>query len=214
MDIEKNFILNKKIIAIIRGLSAEQCLKTANALNKGGISLVEITFDQKSSDNYKSTLDAISKISENCSDKILVGAGTVMSVNQLELAAKHGARYIVSPNSDRMIIEKTKELGLISIPGAFSPTEIAEAYNWGADFVKLFPVNFLGAEYVKTICAPLSHIPIMAVGSVNSSNIKGYLKAGCIGAGVGSCVILKDKIIAGDYESVTYAAESLCRAAD
>jgi 2-dehydro-3-deoxyphosphogluconate aldolase/(4S)-4-hydroxy-2-oxoglutarate aldolase len=210
MEDIKEFILRNKIIAIIRGLNSKECINTAKALYDGGINLVEVTFDQKSHDNYKQTTDAISGIAEKFDGMIAVGAGTVMTLEQLELAAKAGARYIISPDSNQNIIKKTKELGLISMPGAFSPTEVVCAYNWGADFVKLFPANILGIDYIKAVCAPISHIPIMAVGGVNKDNIKSYLDAGCVGAGVGSCLFNKEYIKKGYFNKITQAAKDMC----
>ena len=106
------------------------------------------------------------------------------------------------------VIKKTKELGLVSIPGAFSPTEISMAKRLGADFVKVFPVNYLGSRYIKDLKAPLSHIKLLAVGGITAENLNEYLDAGASGVGIGSGVVNKAKIAENDWESITRFAKS------
>ena len=137
----------------------------------------------------------------------MIGAGTVLTEEQVVLTAKAGGRFIISPNTDRQVIEKTKELGLISMPGAYTPSEIADAHKYGADFVKLFPVTALGAAYVKAVRAPLSHIPLLAVGGVDLSNLEEYAKAGVVGFGIGGNIIDKKLLDAQDYPAITRLAE-------
>lgn len=198
-------ILNEKIIAIIRGMSCEVIGNLIKAYSAGGIHCVEVTFNQCSDDNYKETLDAINLISQT--EGMVAGAGTVMNVEQVRLAAKAGAQYIISPNVDEDVIKETKKLGMVSIPGAMTPSEIAYAYKMGADIVKLFPTANLGLSYVKNIKAPLSHIRIQATGGVTPENIADYLKAGCVSAGVGGKLVDKKAIAEGDYQKIEEAAK-------
>ena len=198
-------ILNEKIIAIIRGMSCEVVEKLAHAYAKGGIHCVEVTFDQTSEENRLVTLEAIRMLSKM--EGMCPGAGTVMTAEQVRLAAEAGAKYIISPNVDAEVIAETKKLGLISIPGALTPTEIAYAYKLGADIVKLFPTSELGLSYVKNIKAPLKHIPIQATGGVTPENIVDYIKAGCVCAGVGGKLVNKEAIAKGDYEAIAEAAK-------
>ena len=146
-------IKKEKLIAIVRGIAPEKCLKVAGALYAGGFRLVEITFDQKNPDSWATTAAAIKAISEAYSGTMEVGAGTVTSVELVELAASAGAKYIISPDTNIDVIKRTRELGLVSMPGALTPTEILTAYNNGADFVKLFPIANLGPAYVKAVRA-------------------------------------------------------------
>jgi len=202
----------EKVIAIVRGVSSDRILDVAKALYDGGIRLLEVTFDQSSAEKQRDTAVSIRKIAEQFSGKIVVGAGTVTSVELVEMAAKAGAKYIISPDTNEAVIKKTRELGLVSMPGALMPTEVMNAHRWGADFVKLFPVGNLGSGYVKAIKAPLNHVKLLAVGGVNADNVAEYLRAGCCGAGVGGNLVNKKWIEAGAYEKLTEAASELVQA--
>ena len=204
-------VLDKKIIAIIRGMDPEICVKLAEAFYEGGINMVEVTFNQAKPDEFYKTTDAIKAIREKFDGKILVGAGTVITIEQLKMAADAGAQYIISTSVDVDIIKKTVEMGLISMPGAMTPTEIVTAYNAGASFVKVFPIGDLGASYMKAVKAPLSHIPMLAVGGVNPDNVGEFIKAGAVGAGVGGNLTNKAWIAAGEYDKITEVAATLVK---
>ena len=128
------------------------------------------------------------------------------------MTARAGGAFIISPDTDVDVIKKTRELGLVSMPGAMTPSEIKAAHNAGADFVKLFPVGDLGASYLKAVKAPLSHIKMMAVGGVNEENAAQFLKAGAVGLGVGGNLAKKEWIEAGEFEKLTAAAKVLVEA--
>ena len=204
-------VLDKKIIAIIRGMDPEICVKLAEAFYRGGINMVEVTFNQAKPEEFYKTADAIKAIREKFDGKIYVGAGTVITQEQLKMAAEAGAQYIISPSVDVEIIKKTVEMGLVSMPGAMTPTEIVTAYNAGADFVKVFPIGDLGASYMKAVKAPLSHIPMLAVGGVNPENVSEFIKAGAVGAGVGGNLTNKAWIAAGEYDKITEVAATLIK---
>ena len=202
-------IQQEKVIAILRGLTVSQAVAAARALYDGGITLVEVTFDQSCPERFTQTAQAISAIREAMGDNILVGAGTVTSPELAELAYQAGAAYIISPDTDKAVIQRTGELGMVSIPGAYTPTEAKQAYNAGADFVKLFPAS--NPEYLKAICAPLSHIPFLAVGGVNAQNAADFLKAGAAGVGLGSCLVNKKWVQAGEFDKITEEAKLLLK---
>ena len=174
-------ILQNKIIAIVRGLEGEKTLRLAEALYKGGIKLIEVTFNLSSPEKFSVTTDAIAAINKHFGDKVLAGAGTVTTPELVKMAAEAGAKYIISPNTDADVIKATRVLGLVSMPGALTPTEVMAAHNAGADFVKVFPASNLGSSYIKALRAPVSHVKLMAVGGINENNIKEYLDAGCVG---------------------------------
>lgn len=199
-------ILDKKIISIVRGVETEKILKIAEALYEGGVTLIEVTFNQKNPESWQETADAIAAIHANMGDKMFVGAGTVTSVELVEMAAKAGAGYIISPDTDPAVIRRTKELGLVSLPGAYTPTEAKLAHNSGADFVKLFPCVGDAPAYLKAVCAPMSHIKFLAVGGVNADNTADFLKAGAVGIGAGSCLVNKKWVDAGEYYKITEEA--------
>lgn len=200
-------ILEKKVIAIVRGADESQALAIAKVLYEGGVTMVEVTFNQKDPSTHISTANAIRSIKGEMGDKILVGAGTVTSVKLAEMAAEAGAQYIISPDTDPEVIRRTRELGLVSIPGAYTPTEAKQAHNAGADFVKLFPCVGDAPAYLKAICAPFNHIRFLAVGGVNADNADDFLKAGAVGVGVGSCLANKKWADAGEYWRITEEAK-------
>ncbi len=204
-------IRDKKIIAIVRGVDEVQALAIAKALYEGGITMVEVTFNQKNPDQFINTANAIRAINAEMGDKMLVGAGTVTSVELVEMAKDAGAKYIISPDADVEVIKKTRELGLVSLPGAYTPTEAKQAYNAGADMVKLFPCVGDAPAYLKAICAPFNHIPFLAVGGVNADNAADFLKAGAVGVGVGGSLVNKKWADAGEYWRITEEAKKLIR---
>lgn len=204
-------IREEKIIAILRGMDMEQTVNIAKALYDGGVSLIEVTFNQKYPENFHETTDCIRAIREAMGDKMLVGAGTVTSVELVELAAQAGVLFMISPDTDGNVIRRTRELGLVSIPGAYTATEAKQAYLAGADFVKLFPCVGDAQAYVKALCAPFNHIPFLAVGGVNADNAADFIKAGAVGVGVGSCLANKKWAEAGQYYRITEEAKKFVR---
>ena len=202
-DIEKN-----KIIVIMRGFTEEQLIRSVEAMEAGGIKLVEVTFDQSGATPDSETADKIRALKEHFGDRVRVGAGTVMTEAQAELAYNAGAEFIISPDSYEGVIRKTRELGMVSIPGVFTPTEAANAHRWGADFVKLFPNSELKISYLKALTVPLSHIKFLAVGGVDAGNLTDYLAAGAKGVGVATAIADKKAIFAGDYEEITRRAKA------
>lgn len=203
-----NKILEGKIIAIVRGIPSDEVVALAEALVKGGISCIEVTFDQSSEEKARDTLKAISNISQKLGDQVCVGAGTVMTVQQVEAAAAAGAEYMISPNTNAAVIARTKELDKVSIPGAMTPSEVADAYEMGADIVKMFPAGVLGAAYIKAVKAPLKHIPVTAVGGVNPGNCADFIRAGAVGVGVGGNLVSPQLVREGRFDEITAIAKS------
>lgn len=206
-------VLKKKIIVIMRGMTREQLVKTVEAMYKGGIGLVEVTFDQSGKIPDEVTAENIRTLTDTFEGRVLVGAGTVMSMEQVELAYKAGAKYIISPDSCREVIERTVELGMVSMPGVFTPTEAANAHRWGADFVKLFPNSEVNISYLKCLTVPLSHIRFLAVGGVNADNLADYLAAGAVGVGVATSIVNKKLIAEEKYDEITKLALAHTKAA-
>ena len=204
-------IKEARIIAIIRGVETEKLIPLAEALYQGGIRFLEITYKDDFSEDLK-TSEKIKLLKTAMGEKMHIGAGTVLSEKQVALTAEAGGEFIISPNTDAAVIKQTKKLGLISIPGALTPTEIVSAKNAGADFVKLFPVTTLGSQYVKAITAPLSSIPLLAVGGVNLTNIQEYLDAGVLGFGIGANIIDKKYVDAEKFDRIEDLARQYVRA--
>lgn len=202
-----NLIQEKKIIAICRGIYGQDLLDLAAALARGGVVLIEVTFDQSDPENLVKTGEAIRALKTHC-PQMKTGAGTVVTLEQLDAAYEAGAEFIISPNTDASIIKKTKELGLVSIPGSMTPSEIAAAATAGADFVKLFPAAQLGTSFVKAVLAPLNNVKLLATGGINEINLSEFLKAGCVGAGVGGKLCDKSLIASKAFDQVEEVARS------
>lgn len=209
MDI-KDTIFDSRIIAIARGFYGEELIRASLALYGAGVRAFEVTFEQDKP--LVRTAEAIVRLTESLPSDAVVGAGTVMDADQTRLAREAGASFIISPNTDRAVIESTKELGMVSIPGAMTPSEIASAYSFGADIVKVFPAGVLGIEYFKAVRAPLKHIPMAAVAGITPQNIREFRDAGASAFGISSSLYMRESIAKGDYESIAHAAEAFYKA--
>lgn len=173
--------LDYKIVAILRGMPPKDIVPIANALYAGGIRILEITL------NSTDALPLIEKLSGVFKDRMLIGAGTVLNTTDAANAITAGAAFLISPSLDVAVIKAAKNAGVVSIPGAFTPTEILNAHNYGADIVKVFPA--LDATYIKNILAPLHHIPVMPTGGIDAANIKSFADAGAVAFGIGSALV-------------------------
>ena len=184
-------LLQYKIIAIIRGAQPADVAPIADALYKGGVRAVEITL------NSDRAFEVIGQLSTTMKNKLLVGAGTVLDAASAAAAIDAGAQFIIAPSLDLDTIELTKERGKVSIPGAFTATEIVTAYKAGADLIKVFPAS--NPQYIKDLKGPLNHIPMMPTGGVNLANIKDFQKAGAVAFGIGSSLVDTKQAIADEY---------------
>ena len=206
------YVEQRKIVAIVRGLEPDYLLRLGHALEEGGIGLMEVTYDQRAPESWAATAKAIQAVEEEFGERLLVGAGTVITPEQVRLTYEAGGHYLVTPTTQPEIIRMGKDLGLGLFPGAFSATEILSAYEAGADAVKVFPASCVGPGYIKAIRGPLSHIPLMAVGGINEKNAADYLKAGCVGLGVGGNLVNKEWIRNGEWEKISALARAFMAA--
>lgn len=202
-----NAIKERKIIAIVRGVEPKKLVPLAKALYDGGIRLMEITYSADGSVSDEETAAAVGALANEFDGRMYIGSGTVLTREQVKRTNDAGGRFIISPNTDAEVIRYTKELGMVSIPGALTPSEAEAANRAGADFVKLFPVTSMGVSYVKAIAAPLSHIRFLAVGGITPENIGEYLDIGVCGFGIGSNIINKEYIAEENYEKITASAK-------
>ena len=202
-------VLDGRIIAIIRGFAPDVCLKLAEAYARGGIRLVEVTFNQKSPETWKDTAAAIRAIKERFSGSVRVGAGTVLAEEQLDMCEQAGGEYMITPNVNTALIRECVRRGLVAMPGALTPSEAVDAWEAGASFVKIFPAGSLGPAYVKAVRAPLSHIPFLAVGGISPENVADFMRVGCVGVGVGGNLTNKEWIAAGEWSRIEDVARQL-----
>ncbi len=200
-------ILQEKIVVIVRGVERKDLIPLAQAMYDGGIRLLELTYSADGSVPDEENADRIRMLVEHFQGKMLIGAGTVLTEKQVELTKKAGGLFIISPDMCPEVILRTRELDLVSMPGAVTPTEIQTAHKAGADFVKIFPATNLGPAYFKAVKAPLSHIRLMAVGGVKEDNLQSYLASGACGVGLGANIVDKSLIAKGDFAGITALAE-------
>jgi 2-dehydro-3-deoxyphosphogluconate aldolase / (4S)-4-hydroxy-2-oxoglutarate aldolase len=184
-------ILKNKIIAIIRGANPDDVSKIAIALQQGGVTILEVTL------NSQSAFSVIKDLSNKFSNGMLIGAGTVLDVEAAKTAIDAGARFIVSPNINVQTIDLTKKYGAVSIPGAYTATEVVNAHASGGDIIKIFPAT--SAEYLRVLQGPLSHIPMMPTGGISLENIGEFKKTGAAAFGIGTSLVDTKKEITDEY---------------
>ena len=176
---------------------AKDAVPTANAMVAGGIDVMEITF------RTAAAPDAIEAVAKNCPD-MLVGAGTILNLEQCKLAVARGAKFIVSPGFDAQVVSWCIENGIAVTPGCVTPTEITAAVNMGLKVVKFFPANVYGGlNAMKNLSAPFVGVKFMPTGGVNAQNLREYIDAPFIHAVGGSWVCPKADIAAGNFEKIT-----------
>ena len=203
------WVAREKVVAIVRGAESSVCTRVAEARYAGGIRLMEITYDQRSPESWEDTAAAIGQTARRFEGRMLGGAGTVTEPGLVELTHRAGGCFIISPDTNEAVIRRTRELDMVSMPGAMTPTEILTAHLAGADFVKLFPAAGLGPAYLRAVCAPLSHVKIMVVGGIDEKNVSAFLAAGAAGAGVGGNLANRQWIRDGAWDKITQAAQLL-----
>ncbi len=175
------------VIAILRGITPAEVINVCDVLYAKNIKLLEITL------NTPNALESIAIAAKHCQGRQKVGAGTVTEVAQVAAVKAAGGEFIISPNTDPAVIKATKQQGLISIPGFFTPSEAFAAMAAGADYLKLFPAGPLGVGFIKDLKAVIAK-PILAVGGVDANNIGDFLKV-CPGVGIGSAIYKPGKTL-------------------
>ena len=197
-------ILKNKIVAIIRGADPADVLRIAEALQLGGVNIVEVTL------NSPNALEVIKELTGKMSN-LLVGAGTVLSAADAKASVEAGAKFIISPSVNIDTITTTKKFGIVSIPGAYTATEVVNAFAHGGDIIKIFPAT--NAEYIKVLRGPLSHIPMMPTGGITSENISEFKRVGAVAFGIGTSLVdVKHKITDEYLNGVTENANKFVQA--
>lgn len=197
-----DIIKKNKFIVIFRHIGAEYAADAAKAIYDGGVRLFEITFNPSKADTIEETQQIIRTISDMFGDDVCVGAGTVIKQEYAEAAYEAGAKFIVSPCTNEEIIRYTKEHGMVSLPGAYTPTEIMKAYEMGADIVKIFPIAPNEIGYLKNVISPLSHIPFIPTGGINPDTIDSFMELGAIAVAAGASVVTQQLCKDGEYDKI------------
>ena len=191
-------IKSERAVAIIRTDSIERALGAAEAVIAAGFRVIEITF------SFPEASKAIAALAQN--KDLLLGAGTILTRDQVQEAVQAGAQFLVSPCVLPEVIDAAHEFKVAIIPGAFTPTEIYTAYSLGADIVKIFPAVKFGPEFLKAIRGPLPQIPIMPTSGVDASNVADWFRAGAVAVGAVSSVLDPELIRNGDWNEITKRA--------
>ena len=198
---------DNKIIATLRAVPEEKLVSVAEALYNGGIRLLGISYSSDESISDEETAKSIEKLANLFKGRLYIGAGDVLTDEQVRLTKDAGGAFVISPTTDKKVIQQSYRCGLVSIAGALTPTEINEAHNFGTDFVKLSSVSNLGTEYIKSTKTSLSHVKLLAVGGINENNVIDYLKAGVCGFEIESNIAAQKMIDNDDYNGITELAK-------
>ncbi|MBO1003974.1 bifunctional 4-hydroxy-2-oxoglutarate aldolase/2-dehydro-3-deoxy-phosphogluconate aldolase [Pseudogracilibacillus auburnensis] len=190
------------LVAVVRESDLDNIIPICEALAAGGINAIEITAETPG------VAAIIEKAVQDMGDKLLVGAGTVLDPEAARSVISAGAKFVVSPTLNIETIKTVKRYGIVSIPGALTPTEILTAFEHGADMVKVFPASTFGPSYVKNIHGPLPQIPLMVTGGINLDNMSEYIQAGAAGIGLGSNLVNPSTLKTdADYEALVNQAK-------
>jgi 2-dehydro-3-deoxyphosphogluconate aldolase/(4S)-4-hydroxy-2-oxoglutarate aldolase len=194
-------VLDGGIVSIIRADSGEQLADVAEALYEGGIDVIEVTF------TVPGVLDIISEVKKRMGDKILLGAGTVLDTESARAAILAGAEFIVTPTVKPDVIQLCNRYSKAIMPGAFTPTEVLTAWEAGADIVKVFPADIGGPGHLKALHGPLPQIKLLPTGGVDLETLPAFFKAGACAVGLGSALVEKHAVAAGDMNRIRTLAE-------
>ena len=195
------------IVPVVRAETAELARGAADAVNAGGIPIVEITM------TVPGAVSVIEQLSNAVGDSVLIGAGTVLDQATAADCLRAGAQFLVSPGFDRATVEFAGEQDILMMAGALTPTEAITAWKASSDIVKIFPAgNVGGPAYIKALKAALPQIPMIPTGGVNLSTAGPFLKAGAEALGVGGDLVSGAKLKAGDFAGITAAASAFLEA--
>ena len=190
-------IYKRKAVAVLRVKETDKLKKVIEAINEGGISVIEITM------TVPNACYLIEKMNAEVDPNIIIGVGTILDKVTEVSAIKAGAKFIVSPILKKEIIETAKEFEIPVMPGCFTPTEAQIAYELGADIIKIFPADVLGMPFFKAILAPMPHLRLMPTGGVSLTNAGDWIKAGACAVGLGSALIDNKAIAEENYNRLT-----------
>jgi 2-dehydro-3-deoxyphosphogluconate aldolase/(4S)-4-hydroxy-2-oxoglutarate aldolase len=196
-----NRITENGVVAVIRNIPKKKVTKVAESLITGGVTALEVTLDNEDA------FHVIERLAVEFKNQAVIGAGTVLDCVSAELAIRSGAEFIVSPVLKEDIIKTTLRNGKISIPGAFTPTEMLTAIELGAHIVKVFPALVGGPAFIKNVSGPLPQISIIPTGGIDLENAAAFIKAGAIAIGVGGNLADNDAISEDNYEQIIETAK-------
>ena len=193
------------VIAILRGVQPDDAVAVADAVVDAGVTALEVTADTP---NATSSIETIA----DRVDDALVGAGTVLDAETARAAQLAGAEFLVTPTVNRDVIRTANRYGTPVVVGAYTPTEAIEAYEAGADAVKVFPAKTGGPDHVAAIGGPLPQVPLVPTGGVGAENAGEYVRAGAVAVGVGSSIVDGEAVTDGDFDAIRENARAVIEA--
>jgi len=188
------------LLAVIRGPSKDLTIKMVEALIKGGVIGIEVTYTTPQAE------EVVSALKTAYGDDILLGMGTLTKPEQAESAKAAGANFLVSPVCEPELVKAMVKTGLVTMAGALTPTEIFQTHALGVDIIKVFPGSLTGPKYIKAVHGPLPHIEMMPTGGVSKNNIKDWFDAGAVAVGAGSALCPKNLALAGKFDEISRVA--------
>ena len=196
-------IERERVVAVIRLADPEKLRAVIDALAAGGVRVFEVTM------TVPGAIELIAQLKRGLPQELLVGAGTVTDADTARRAIEAGARFVVSPVFRRNVIDACREHDVPAMPGCFTPTEILDAWEAGADIVKVFPSTSLGPTFIKDVRAPLPQLKLMPTGGVSIENAADWLRAGAVAVGIGSALVDAAAVKEGDFAALTQRARRL-----
>lgn len=190
------------VVAVIRAPSPDVLVPLTEALVAGGVLSIEVTM------STPKAIHGIEMLADKFGDKAIVGVGTIIDAATASDAIRAGAQFVVSPITEPRVIETVIRHGKVMIPGAFTPTEIVNAWTLGGDVIKVFPSTALGPQFFKDILAPLPQLKLTPTGGVDLKNAGAWIKAGAVCVGVGSALVTKDAMVNKDWAGITSASKA------
>jgi 2-dehydro-3-deoxyphosphogluconate aldolase/(4S)-4-hydroxy-2-oxoglutarate aldolase len=189
------------LIPVLRARNATQAHAVVKAMIAGGVTIVEVTM------TVPGAIDLLRELKQKYAGDLLLGSGTVTTVEEAEATIEAGAEFVVSPSFHAEVVARTRALGKVSIPGALTPTEVITAWRSGADYVKIFPCSAVGgAMYLKSLLAPFPHLKLIPTGGVTLQTAESFIRAGARALGVGSDLVSLAAIDQGTPETITATA--------
>ena len=201
-----DLITSTGIIAVIRAPNSHILADIYQALIAGGVLAIEVTM------TTPKAIASIEALADRFGDTAVVGVGTVLDAATCRDAIAAGAQFVISPHFDAGVVETTRRYGKVSIPGAFTPTEILTAWSAGADFVKIFPSAVLGPGFIRDVLAPLPMLRLTPTGGVDPKNVGEWIKAGAACVGAGATLVTKDAMAKADWPGITATAKAFIEA--
>jgi 2-dehydro-3-deoxyphosphogluconate aldolase/(4S)-4-hydroxy-2-oxoglutarate aldolase len=188
------------LLAVIRGPSPDLTLKMVGALVAGGVMGIEITYSTPNAE------EVVRNLSKKFGGQILLGMGTLTKPEQALSAKEAGASFLVSPVCEPTLLKSMVESGLLCMAGAFTPTEVLQAYNLGSDVVKVFPGSLGGPAYIKALKGPFPYIPMMPTGGVSAANVADWFAVGVVAVGAGSKLCPPKLASEGKFDEISKQA--------